>query len=170
MKGQKSACFTHLDKQGRAQMVDVGDKPVTRREATATGTLYVGEKIFPLLVTGRLPKGEAYATARIAAIMAVKNTAHLIPLCHPLPVTGIDVDFIPEPEKQAIAIRVRVWTQARTGVEMEALVGVAAAALTLYDMCKAIDRNMVIGPIMLVEKHGGKSGDYQRYPVPVEDI
>lgn len=156
--------FTHLDEAGRLRMVEVGDKPVTLRQAAASCRIWVGPKVFPRLVTGDLPKGDVWAAARVAGIMAAKNTAQIIPLCHTLPLTGVDIEFTPEPEAQAVAIRAVVRTQARTGVEMEALVAASAAALTIYDMCKAVDRGMVIQDLVLVEKSGGASGDYHRPP------
>jgi len=154
--------FTHLDEAGRMRMVDVGDKPETLRRATAACRVVVGPKVFPLLLAGSLPKGDVWAAARLAGIMAAKNTSQLIPLCHPLPLTGIDVDFIPEPEAWAVAIRTRVQTYARTGVEMEALTAAAVAALTIYDMCKALDRGLMIKDLALMEKSGGASGEYRR--------
>jgi cyclic pyranopterin phosphate synthase len=156
--------FTHLDETGKMRMVEVGDKPVTLRQATASCRILVGPKIFPRLLAGDLPKGDVWAAARLAGIMAAKNTAQLIPLCHPLPLTGVDIDFTPEPEAQAVSIRAAVRTQARTGVEMEALVAASVAALTIYDMCKAVDKGMIIGDLVLVEKSGGASGDYHRPP------
>lgn len=156
--------FTHLDKSGRMRMVEVGEKPVTLRQATAGCRILVGPKIFPRLLSGDLPKGDVWAAARLAGIMAAKNTAQLIPLCHPLPLTGVDIEFTPEPEAQAVAIRAQVRTQARTGVEMEALVAASVAALTIYDMCKALDRGMVIQDLVLLEKSGGASGEYHRPP------
>ena len=156
--------FTHLDEAGRLRMVEVGDKPVTRRQAAATCRILVGPRIFPRLMSGDLPKGEVWAAARVAGIMAAKNTAQIIPLCHTLPLTGVDIEFTPEPEAQAVAIRATVRTEARTGVEMEALVAASAAALTIYDMCKAVDRGMIISDLVLVEKSGGASGDYHRPP------
>jgi cyclic pyranopterin monophosphate synthase len=156
--------FTHLDPSGRLRMVEVGDKPVTLRRATATCRIVVGPKVFPRLMAADLPKGDVWAAARIAGIMAAKNTAQLIPLCHPLPLTGVDIDFTPDPEAQAVAVRAEVRTQARTGVEMEALVAAGVAALTIYDMCKAVDRGMVIQDLVLVEKSGGAGGDYHRPP------
>ncbi len=144
------------------RMVDVGDKAETLRRATAACRIMVGPKVFPLLLAGRLPKGDVWAAARLAGIMAAKNTAQLIPLCHPLPLTGIDLDFIPEPEEWAVGIQARVETQARTGVEMEALTAAAVAALTIYDMCKAVDRGLVISELLLLEKSGGASGEYRR--------
>jgi cyclic pyranopterin phosphate synthase len=154
--------FSHLDNAGRLRMVEVGDKPVTVRQATAACRILVGPKVFPRLLAADLPKGDVWAAARLAGIMAAKNTAQLIPLCHPLPLTGVDLEFFPEPEAQAVAVRATVRTQARTGVEMEALVAASVAALTIYDMCKAVDRGMVIQDLVLVEKSGGASGDYHR--------
>jgi cyclic pyranopterin monophosphate synthase len=156
--------FTHLDEAGRLRMVEVGDKPVTVRRAAASCRIWVGPKVFPRLLAGDLPKGDVWAAARVAGIMAAKNTAQIIPLCHSLPLTGVDIEFTPEPEAQAVAIRAAVRTEARTGVEMEALVAASAAALTIYDMCKAVDRGMVIQDLVLVEKSGGASGDYHRPP------
>jgi cyclic pyranopterin phosphate synthase len=156
--------FTHLDEAGRLRMVEVGDKPVTLRRAAASCRILVGPKVFPRLLAGDLPKGDVWAAARVAGIMAAKNTAQIIPLCHSLPLTGVDIEFTPESEAQAVAIRAEVRTQARTGVEMEALVAASVAALTIYDMCKALDRGMVIQDLVLVEKSGGASGDYHRPP------
>ncbi len=156
--------FTHLDETGKLRMVEVGDKPVTLRQATATCRILVGPKIFPRLLAGDLPKGDVWAAARLAGIMAAKNTAQLIPLCHPLPLTGVDIGFTPDPAAQAVEIRAKVRTEARTGVEMEALVAASVAALTIYDMCKAVDRGMIISDLVLVEKSGGASGDYHRPP------
>jgi cyclic pyranopterin monophosphate synthase len=154
--------FTHLDEKGQMHMVDVGAKPETLRRATAACRIVVGPKVYPLLLAGRLPKGDVWAAARLAGIMAAKNTSQLIPLCHPLPLTGIDLDFIPEPEEWAVGIRAQVSTWARTGVEMEALTAAAAAALTIYDMCKAVDRGLVITELVLLNKSGGASGEYHR--------
>jgi cyclic pyranopterin phosphate synthase len=153
--------FTHLDEQGRLKMVEVGDKPVTRREAAAGCRILLGPRIFPLLMAGKLPKGDVWAAARLAGIMAAKNTAQVIPLCHTLPLTGVEVSFAPEPQRHAVAITARVQTEARTGVEMEALVAAATAALTIYDMCKAVDKGMIIQDLLLLEKSGGLSGDYR---------
>jgi cyclic pyranopterin phosphate synthase len=154
--------FTHLDETGQMRMVDVGDKPETQRRATAACRVVVGPKVYPLLLAGRLPKGDVWAAARLAGIMAAKNTSQLIPLCHPLPLTAIDLEFIPEPEYWAVAIRAKVSTCARTGVEMEALTAAAVAALTIYDMCKAVDRGLMITELVLLEKSGGASGAYHR--------
>jgi cyclic pyranopterin monophosphate synthase len=154
--------FTHLDETGQMHMVDVGDKPETLRRATAACRIVVGPKVYPLLMAGSLPKGDVWAAARLAGIMAAKNTSQLIPLCHPLPLTGIDLEFSPEPENWAVDIRAKVTTRARTGVEMEALTAAAVAALTIYDMCKAVDRGLMITGLMLLEKSGGASGEYHR--------
>ncbi len=156
--------FSHLDKTGQLRMVEVGEKPVTLRQATASCRIRVGPRVFPRLMAADLPKGDVWAAARLAGIMAAKNTAQLIPLCHPLPLTGVDLDFTPEPEDLAVAIRATVRTRARTGVEMEALVAASVAALTIYDMCKALDKEMMITDLVLVEKSGGRSGEYRREP------
>jgi cyclic pyranopterin phosphate synthase len=162
--------LTQLDERGRLRMVEVGDKPLTRRRAVAACRIRVGEKVFPLLLAGRLPKGEVWAAARLAGIMAAKNTAQLIPLCHPLPLTGVEIDFKTEPEHLSVAVQATVNTQARTGVEMEALVAAATAALTIYDMCKAVDRGLVIQDLQLVEKSGGAGGLYRRDFPPPRDL
>ena len=160
--------FTHLDETGQLRMVDVGDKAETRRQATAACRVIVGPKVFPLLQAGRLPKGDVWAAARLAGIMAAKNTAQLIPLCHTLPLTGVEVDFSLEPREWAVLIQARARNFGRTGVEMEALTAAAVAALTLYDMCKAVDRGLVIKDLMLLEKSGGASGEYRRPQVSHE--
>jgi cyclic pyranopterin monophosphate synthase len=152
--------FTHLDTQGQARMVDVSDKTETLRQATAISRISLGSKVFNRLINGRLKKGDAFAAARLAGIMAVKNTPQLIPLCHMIPITGVEIDFFPDVPKLSLEIRVMVKARAQTGVEMEAMAGAAAAALTIYDMCKALDRGMIIENIHLVKKSGGKSGDY----------
>lgn len=152
--------FTHLDQQGQARMVDVSGKTPTLRQATAVSRITLGPKVFHRLLAGRLPKGDALAAARVAGIMAVKNTPQLIPLCHLIPISGVDIDFFPDEPALALDIRVQVRARAQTGVEMEALTGAAAAALTIYDMCKALDKGMIIDKIFLVQKSGGKSGDY----------
>jgi cyclic pyranopterin phosphate synthase len=153
--------LTHFDSQGNARMVDVSEKPVTNREAVAKGIITVSRETIHLIRTRRIPKGDVFAIAEVAAILAVKETSRLIPLCHPLPISGVDVFFeIQEPN--SIEATVRVKTTAQTGVEMEALTGVQIALLTLYDMCKAVDRGMTIGHIRLVEKSGGRSGHFLR--------
>jgi cyclic pyranopterin phosphate synthase len=143
-------------------MVDVGDKPVTAREAVARGRVRMSAAARRLVAAGALKKGDALQTARLAGIMGAKNTAALIPLCHPLPLAGIDVTIAPVADGYAIESRVR--TMARTGVEMEALTAVSVAALTLYDMVKAVDKAMAITDVELVAKTGGQSGDYRRRP------
>lgn len=154
--------LTHVDRRGRVKMVDVGDKPVTRREAIARAVIAMEPATLEAIVGGTLKKGEALAAARIAGIMAAKRTHELIPLCHQIPLEVVQVDFSPAGERGELEIEARAMTQARTGVEMEALVAVSAAALTIYDMAKAIDRAMVIGSIRLISKTGGRSGVFQR--------
>lgn len=157
-----SARLTHLDARGRIRMVDVGQKPVTRREAIARGQVRMAPATLQAIVGGKLKKGEALAAARIAGIMAAKRTHELIPLCHQIPLEVVEIDFSPDPAGSSIRIQARTVTNARTGVEMEAMVAVSAAALTIYDMAKAIDRAMEIGAIRLVAKRGGRSGDFAR--------
>jgi cyclic pyranopterin phosphate synthase len=156
----KPARLTHLGRDGRVRMVDVGEKPVTAREAVAHGTVSVSATARRLIRAGTLKKGDPLQAARLAGIMAAKKTSELIPLCHPLPLTVVEVDVTPT--SRGFAIEARVRTSAQTGVEMEALTAVAVAALTLYDMIKAVDKSMVIGEICLLEKRGGKSGVYVR--------
>jgi cyclic pyranopterin phosphate synthase len=141
-------------------MVDVGDKPVTAREAIARGSIRMSRAALRLIRRGAVAKGSPLHAARLAGIMAAKQTATLIPLCHPLPITNVKVDLIAAP--RGYEIEARVGTTAQTGVEMEALTAVAVAALTIYDMVKAVDRSMVIGRIRLVKKTGGRSGTYRR--------
>jgi cyclic pyranopterin phosphate synthase len=162
--------FTHLDETGQLRMVDVGDKAETRRLAAAACRVIVGPKVFPLLQAGRLPKGDVWAAARLAGIMAAKNTAQLIPLCHTLPLTGVDIDFTLEPLENSVLIQSRVRTYGRTGVEMEALTAAAVAALTIYDMCKAVDRGLIIKDLLLLEKSGGASGEYRRPQAARENL
>jgi cyclic pyranopterin phosphate synthase len=152
------AKLSHLDARGRIRMVDVGDKAVTVREAIARGSIVMSAATLAAIRRGRLRKGDPLETARLAGIMAAKQTAALIPLCHPLPLTGVDVELIPT--RRGYDIEARVRTAARTGVEMEALTAVSVAALTVYDMVKAVDKSMVIGSIRLVKKRGGKT-DYR---------
>lgn len=153
--------LTHLDERGQIRMVEVGHKGISQRRAVAVSTLWLGEAIYQQLLGGQLPKGDALATARLAAIMAVKQTPHLIPLCHTIPITSVAVEFKPDPTAFTLTIEVMVQAQAQTGVEMEALTGAAVAALTIYDMCKSLDKGMIIQKIYLQQKSGGKSGDYQ---------
>ena len=152
--------LTHINENGEAIMVDVSGKAVTAREAKAEGTIYVGAEILRLLQDDALPKGDVLAAARIAGIMACKKTSDIIPLCHPLPITKASVDLEILEEKTAIRAVCTVKTEGKTGVEMEALTGVSAALLTIYDMCKAVSKEMVIGDVHLVRKSGGKSGDF----------
>ncbi|HKL13937.1 MAG TPA: cyclic pyranopterin monophosphate synthase MoaC [Halanaerobiales bacterium] len=153
--------FSHIDKDGNPQMVDVTNKTKTNRKATAKGIINMNEKTLNLIKNNDIKKGPVLDTAKIAAIMAVKNTANTIPMCHPISIGGIKVDFEYK-TINSIEITVTVKTYDKTGVEMEALNGVSTAALTIYDMCKAVEKNMVIGDIRLIEKSGGKSGHYIR--------
>ena len=157
---KRKATLSHADAHGRVKMVDVGDKPVTDREAVARGSITMSQEALRLVRTGAVKKGDPLQAARLAGIMAAKQTAALIPLCHPLPLSSVQVDLTPTARGYTIEARVR--TTARTGVEMEALTAVAVAALTIYDMVKAVDRSMVIGDIRLVFKKGGRSGTYRR--------
>lgn len=156
--------LTHLDERGEARMVDVGDKPETARLAVARGRIEMQAETLSRLQDGSLPKGEVLPVARLAAIQAVKRTADLIPLCHPLRITGIEVRLTPLPAHNAVDIEVQVSAHDRTGVEMEALTAVTVAALTIYDMCKAVDRQMRITDVRLVEKRGGRSGNWRGEP------
>lgn len=155
-----AARLSHVDGQGRVRMVDVSAKAETAREAVADGRVRINAAARRAIRDRAVAKGDPLQTARLAGIQAAKRTADLIPLCHPLPLTGVEVTL--RPVRDGYAIEARVATIGRTGVEMEALVAVSAAALTLYDMLKAVDRGIVIGPIQLREKRGGRSGDYRR--------
>src|SRR5687767_11095135 len=160
-RGQKTlAKLSHLDAKGKARMVDVGAKPVTDREALARGEIVMRAGALKLIRRGQMAKGDPLQTARLAGIMAAKQTSALIPLCHPLPLTHVSVELTATVRGYRIEARVR--TSAQTGVEMEALTAVSVAALTIYDMVKAVDKEMVIGDICLVEKQGGRSGYYKR--------
>ena len=152
--------LSHLDASGKARMVDVGDKPSTSREARATGTITMSAEALRLIRDGRVAKGDPLQTARLAGIMAAKQTAALIPLCHPLALTHVSVELTPT--RRGYRIESRVRTTGQTGVEMEALTAVSVAALTIYDMVKAVDKTMVISDISVLEKSGGRSGHYQR--------
>jgi len=151
--------LSHLDEQGRAHMVDVTDKSATVREAVAAGEVVMQPETLALIQAGGIPKGDVLAVARVAGILAAKRTPELIPLCHPLPLTSIEVAFAFDEASHAVRIQARAKCTGVTGVEMEALTAVAVAALTLYDMCKAVDRGMCIGAIRLLRKSGGKSGE-----------
>ena len=156
----KTARLSHIDRRGRIKMVDVGGKPVTDREAVARGSITMSHTALRLVRRGAVKKGDPLQAARLAGIMAAKQTSALIPLCHPLPLSSVQVDLTPTARGYAIEARVR--TTAQTGVEMEALTAVAVAALTIYDMVKAVDRTMVIGDVRLMFKRGGRSGTYRR--------
>ena len=152
--------LTHLDRRGRARMVDVSAKAVTRREAVARGEVAMRAETLAQIAAGALPKGDVLGVARLAGIMAAKRTGELIPLCHPLPLTHVQVEFAIDAAASAVHCTVQAETLGRTGVEMEALTAVQVGLLTVYDMVKAIDRGMVMENIRVLEKHGGKSGDW----------
>ena len=152
--------LSHVDADGKARIVSVTDKAITSRMATATGKIILGEKALAAVKENKIKKGDVLGVARIAGIMAIKNTASIIPLCHPLMITGCTVDFSICEEEYAIIASCTVTVDGKTGVEMEALTGVSAALLTIYDMCKAITHTMEISNIILAEKHGGKSGSF----------
>jgi cyclic pyranopterin monophosphate synthase len=152
--------LTHLNERGEAQMVDVSAKDVTLRSAIAAGQVRMSRSTFDAIEAGNAPKGDVLGTAKLAGIMGAKQTAQLIPLCHPLPLQKIDVKLTPDPDLPGYQIRSEVKTKAETGVEMEALTAVSVAALTLYDMAKALDKSMQIESIRVISKTGGKSGDW----------
>ena len=152
--------LTHFNDEGRARMVDVSGKDATLREAAAGGTVFVNATTFGLIMRGEMKKGDVLAVAQVAGIMAAKRTPELIPMCHPISITGVDIAFSPDAERCAIDITAAVRCKGETGVEMEALTAVSAAALTIYDMCKAVQKDIEIGGIRLLRKSGGKSGDY----------
>ncbi|MDO4313525.1 MAG: cyclic pyranopterin monophosphate synthase MoaC [Eubacteriales bacterium] len=154
--------LTHFDEKGNAVMVDVTDKAITEREAVAGGRIRVNRKVYEAVENGTAKKGDVFGVARVAGIMAVKQTANLIPLCHVLPITKVGIEFFMYPESLEIEAVCTVKVTGKTGVEMEALTGVSTALLTVYDMCKAMDKGMTIRDIRLVRKSGGKSGNYER--------
>jgi cyclic pyranopterin phosphate synthase len=154
--------LTHLDESGALHMVDVGEKPITARQARAMGTLHMNAAAFSALRRQGLAKGDALALARAAGIAAAKRTAEWIPLCHVVPLEQVDVTIAFEPRRRAVRVEVEARARWKTGVEMEAMVGAAAALLTLYDMAKALDRGMRLGPVVLLEKSGGRSGTWRR--------
>ncbi|MFQ5785288.1 MAG: cyclic pyranopterin monophosphate synthase MoaC [Alphaproteobacteria bacterium] len=156
------AGFTHFDEDGKAAMVDVSAKDETERTATAEGSVYMRRETLALIREGSVAKGDVLGVARLAGIMAAKRTPDLVPLCHPLPLTSVRVDLACDDKRNAVDITAICKLKGRTGVEMEALTAVAVAALTVYDMCKAVDRAMTIGDIRLVHKAGGKSGTFRR--------
>jgi len=153
--------LTHIDEHGRAKMVDVTDKKSTTRKAIARGYIKMKPQTLKRIIDGGIEKGDVLAVAQVAGIMAAKKTHELIPMCHPLQITSVDIDFDTD-KKDRIGITATVKTTDRTGVEMEALTAVASTALTIYDMCKSADKDMIVSDILLVKKSGGKSGDYTR--------
>ena len=152
--------FTHFNTEGHAKMVDVTDKESTLRQAIAEGSIYMDEETIKAIVEGKIKKGDVLSVAQVAGIMAAKKTSDVIPMCHPLMLTGVDISF--EVKKTEIIIRSIVKCKGETGVEMEALTAVSVAALTIYDMCKALQKDMTIGEIKLIQKSGGESRDYKR--------
>jgi cyclic pyranopterin phosphate synthase len=154
--------LSHTDNQGKARMVDIASKPTTVREAVARGAVMMNKATMALIKKNQMAKGDVLGIARVAGIMAAKKTPQLIPLCHPLLIASVSVDFSFDTKKKALLIESRVMITGQTGVEMEALTAAAVAALTIYDMCKAVDKEMVISDIMLVGKTGGKSGTFRR--------
>ncbi|MGZ8445157.1 MAG: cyclic pyranopterin monophosphate synthase MoaC [Candidatus Binatia bacterium] len=156
------AQLSHLDEQGRARMVDVSEKEVTRRIATACGTIHMLPETLALILADKIEKGDVFSVARVAGIMAAKKTSELIPMCHPLNITSVAIDLTPGNNPARVDIEASVRVSGKTGVEMEAMTAVSVAGLTIYDMCKAVDREMTIGEIRLVKKSGGKSGTFIR--------
>jgi cyclic pyranopterin phosphate synthase len=154
--------LTHFDEKGQARMVDVSPKAITQREAVASGFVTMKPGTLKLIKSGRISKGDVLGVARVAGIMAAKRTPDLIPMCHPLNITAVELDFTINEKKCRVDIRSTVRITGQTGVEMEALTAVSVAALAIYDMCKAVDKDMVISDIMLLEKRGGKSGEFKR--------
>ena len=154
--------LTHIDKKGRVKMVDVTEKPSTHREAIAIGSVHMKPATLRLIMDKKMPKGDVLCVARIAGISAAKKTGDLIPMCHPLNITAVNININPDSSKNKIDIEAEVKVTGQTGVEMEALTAVSVAILTIYDMCKAVDKEMVISDIMLIEKRGGRSGIYKR--------
>jgi cyclic pyranopterin phosphate synthase len=156
------AQLSHLDEQGRARMVDVSEKEVSSRIATACGTILMRPETLALILDDKIEKGDVFSVARVAGIMAAKKTSDLIPMCHPLNITSVEVDLTPAKTPARVDIEASVRVSGKTGVEMEAMTAVSVAGLTIYDMCKAVDREMTIGEIRLVKKSGGKSGTFIR--------
>ena len=156
------AKLSHVDEQGRVRMVDVTAKDVTRRVAVARGVVTMRTETLAAIAEGQIPKGDVLAVARIAGIMAAKKTPELIPMCHPLNISGVEVQLTPRQSPPSVEIEATVRIAGQTGVEMEALTAVSVAGLTIYDMCKAVDREMTVGEIRLVHKSGGKSGTFDR--------
>lgn len=163
--------FTHFNDQGRAKMVDITQKEETHRSATAQSSILVNEEIYTRITHQTMKKGDVLAVAQVAGIMAAKQTSAIIPMCHPIPISGIDLTFDWKRLEQEfkLSIYATVKTKGSTGVEMEALTAASVCALTIYDMCKAVDKGMVIGPTFLREKSGGKNGDFKRQDEPLTD-
>jgi cyclic pyranopterin phosphate synthase len=153
--------LTHFDKKGRAKMVDVSKKKETLREAVVRGSVFMNPKTFNSIISGKIAKGDVLAVAKVAGIMAAKKTSEIIPMCHPLNLSHVEINFYPSEKESRIDVEAKVRIKAQTGVEMEGFVAAATAGLTIYDMCKAIDRGMVLSNIHLVKKTGGKSGTYE---------
>lgn len=153
--------FTHLDENGRARMVDVSNKEPTDRVALATGKVFLNDKTYTMVKNQEIQKGDVLTVAKVAGIMAAKNTSNLIPMCHPINLTSVDIEFKMDDERKVIEIFAKAMLNAKTGVEMEALTAVSVTALTIYDMCKAVQKDIEIGEIKLLRKTGGKSGDYK---------
>lgn len=158
--------LTHLDEEGKAKMVDVSEKPFTEREAIARSSVYMRPETIKLIRDKAIPKGDVIAVARVAGIMAAKKTWELIPMCHPLNITSVTIDMKIDAGKSKVDVEAKVKTVGQTGVEMEALTAASAAALTIYDMCKAVDKEITISDIMLMEKRGGRSGEFKRSRMP----
>jgi cyclic pyranopterin phosphate synthase len=156
------AQLSHLDEQGRARMVDVSAKEVTSRIAIASGTIHMRAETLALILEDKIEKGDVFSVARVAGIMAAKKTSELIPMCHPLNLTAVETELTPQKDPVRVDIEATVRVSGKTGVEMEAMTAVAVAGLTIYDMCKAVDREMTIGNVRLVKKSGGKSGTFIR--------
>jgi cyclic pyranopterin phosphate synthase len=154
--------FSHLDEKGKARMVDVTAKDATAREAIAQGKVLMHKDTISLIERGQIPKGDVYGVAKIAGIMAAKKTSDMIPMCHPLELTGVDIEFATNEALGEITIQATVKNVGRTGVEMEAMAAVSVAALTIYDMCKSADKNIILTDIKLLSKRGGKSGTFMR--------
>jgi cyclic pyranopterin phosphate synthase len=158
--------LTHFNKTGRARMVDVSEKRETLREAVVRGSIFMNRKTFKRIMSGKIGKGDVLAVAKVAGIMAAKKTSEIIPMCHPLNLSHVEINLYPSEKESRIEIEAKVRIKAQTGVEMEGFVAVAAAGLTIYDMCKAIDRGMMVSDIHLVKKTGGKSGTYTSKNLP----
>lgn len=162
IKMQNMEDFTHFNEQGRAKMVNVGEKDITERKATAGARVLVSRETFELIRTGGMKKGDVLTVAQIAGVLGAKQTPHIIPMCHPILINGVDLDLSLDEERCSVEIKATVSCSGRTGVEMEALTAASIAALTVYDMCKAVQKDMVITDIRLLEKSGGVHGDFHR--------